>query len=312
MDPAGSNARVAAVLRRMAVLLLAAVAGHAAAQDIEPRAYSNAPVGVNFAIAGAAWTRGGLTFDSSVPITNEDLHTASLVLAYARSLALWGRSAKFDAVVPYTRLSGSADFMGVPTERKVTGFGRPALRLSVNFFGAPAMGLAEFRDWKQDLIVGASLQVAPPLGQYDEDRIVNIASNRWSFKPEIGMSKAAGPWTGELKLAATLFTDNDEFYGGTTRTQDPVYALQGNLIRGLASGAWWSIDATYFAGGRSQVDGRHNRDLQQNWRVGASLSLPVDRRNSVKFALSSGVYARTGNNFDAVAVTWQHRWGGGF
>lgn len=296
----------------MALLPIAVVAGHAAAQEIEPRAYANAPVGVNFAVVGAAHTRGGLSFDASVPITNERLHTNSLVLAYARSMALWGRSAKFDAIVPYTRLSGTADYLGVPTERKVTGFGRPALRLAMNFLGAPAMRMSEFRDWQQDLIVGASLQVSPPLGQYDGDRIVNIASNRWSFKPELGLSKAAGPWTGEVKLAATFFTDNDDFYGGTTRSQEPVYALQGNLIRGMASGAWWSFDATYFAGGRSQVDGRYNRDLQQNWRVGASLSLPVDRRNSVKFAASSGVYARTGNEFDAVAVSWQHRWGGGF
>lgn len=309
MDSSGPGAR--AVLLGIAALLLAA-AGKAGAQEIEPRAYSNAPVGVNFVVVGTAWTRGGLAFDSSVPIENEDLRTTSLVLAYARSLALGGRSAKFDAIVPYTWLDGTADYLGVPTERRVDGFGRPALRFSVNLYGAPAMGMADFRGWKQDLIIGTSLQVSPPLGQYDADRIVNIASNRWSFKPEIGLSKAGGPWTGELKLAATFFTDNDEFYGGATRSQDPVYALQGNLIRGLASGAWWSLDATYFAGGRSQVGGRYNRDLQQNWRVGASLSLPLDRNNSIRFAASSGVYARTGNEFDAVAVSWQHRWGGGF
>ncbi len=296
---------------RIVLCLLPGLAGQAAAQDIEPRAYANAPVGVNFVVVGTAYTRGGLSFDSNVPITNEDLHTNTLVLAYARSLSWWGKSAKFDAVVPYSRLSGTADFRGVPTEREISGFGRPTARLSMNFFGAPALDMAGFRDYRQDLIVGASLQVSPPLGQYDENRIVNLSSNRWSFKPEIGLSKASGPWTGELKLAATFFTDNDAFYGGTTRSQEPVYALQGNLIRGLASGAWWSLDATYFAGGRSQVDGRYNRDLQQNWRVGASLSLPVDRANSVKFALSSGVYARTGNDFDAVAVSWQHRWGGG-
>ncbi|MDI9237767.1 transporter [Lysobacter sp. LF1] len=300
-----------AYLRRIAVLPMIAAAGHVAAQEIEPRAYSNAPVGVNFAIVGVAHTRGGLSFDASVPVTNEDLRTTSLVMAYARSLSLWGRSAKVDAIVPYTWLHGTADLMGAPIERKVDGFARPAIRLSMNFFGAPAMGMAQFRDWKQDLIVGASVQVAPPLGQYDENRIVNIASNRWTFKPEIGMSKAAGPWITELKLGATFFTDNDEFYGNTTRSQEPVYALQVNLIRGMTSGAWWSFDATYFAGGRSQVDGRYNRDLQQNWRVGASLSLPVDRANSVKIAVSSGVYARTGNEFDAVALSWQHRWGGG-
>ncbi|WP_372012649.1 transporter [Pseudoxanthomonas sp. 10H] len=292
-----------------AVLLLAAFP--LAAQEFEPRAYGNVPVGMNFAVAGAAQTRGGLNFDASVPVTDESLRTTSLVLGYARAFSLWGRSAKFDAAVPYTRLDGTADYLGVPVERRVSGVGRPVLRLSTALSGAPALSMAEFRGWQQDLIIGASLQVSPPLGQYDDDRIVNITANRWSFKPELGLSKASGPWTGELKLAATFYTDNDAFYGGVTRSQDPVYALQGNLIRSLATGAWWSFDATYFAGGRSQIDGRYNRDLQQNWRVGASLSLPVDRRNSVKVALSSGVYARTGNDFDAVAVTWQHRWGGG-
>ncbi|KAF1690452.1 transporter [Pseudoxanthomonas koreensis] len=306
------DARISIVLRCFAALAFALPAGRAAAQEIEPRSYSNVPVGVNFLVAGAVQTRGGLSFDASVPITDEDLKTTSLVVGYARAFALWGQSAKFDAGVPYTRLDGSANYNGAPIERRVSGFGRPVMRLSVNFLGAPAMDMARFKDWKQDLIFGASLQVAPPLGQYDPDRIVNIASNRWSFKPELGLSKASGAWIGELKLAATFYTDNDEFYGGTTRSQEPLYALQGNLIRGLASGAWWSLDATYFTGGRSRVDGMHNRDLQQNWRVGASLSLPVDRKNSVKFAISSGVYARTGNEFDALGVTWQHRWGGGF
>jgi hypothetical protein len=307
----GIEAGKRVVLAWVVALAMAAV-GRAGAQEIEPRSYSNVPVGVNFVVVGAVQTRGGLNFDSSVPITNEDLQTTSLVLGYAHAFALWGRSAKFDAGVPYTRLSGTADYLGEPAERKVSGFGRPVLRLSMNFHGAPAMGMADFKDWQQDLIVGASVQVSPPLGQYDEDRIVNIASNRWSIKPEFGLSKAAGPWITEAKLAATFYTDNDAFYGGVTRSQDPVYALQGNLIRGLESGAWWSLDATYFVGGRSQVGARYNRDLQQNWRVGASLSLPVDRRNSVKLALSSGVYARTGNSFDAVGVSWQHRWGGGF
>lgn len=304
-------ARMWTFRRWLASIALVAASAHAAAQDFEPRAYGNVPVGMNFAVVGGVYTRGGLNFDASVPVANEKLRTGSVVMGYAHAFALWGRSAKFDAAVPYTHLSGTADYLGMPIERKVSGFGRPVMRLSMNFHGAPPLSMAEFKDWDQDLIIGASLQVSPPLGQYDEERIVNITANRWSFKPELGLSKAAGPWIGELKLAATFFTDNEEFYGGVTRSQDPVYALQGNLIRSLSSGAWWSFDATYFNGGRSQFDGRHNRDLQQNWRVGASLSMPVDHRNSVKLAVSSGVYARTGNNFDAIAVTWQHRWGGG-
>jgi len=298
-------------IRLAGMLVLAVSAANARAQDIEPRAYSNAPVGVNFLIAGVVRTRGGLSFDTTIPITDAKLETTSLVLAYARSLDLWGKSGKFDAIVPYTRLEGTADYLGQPLERQVEGFARPAFRISVNLHGAPALGLKEFRTWKQDLIIGASLQVAPPWGQYDADRIVNISSHRWSFKPEVGLSKAIGSWTLELQAAATLFTDNGDFYGGTTRSQDPLYSLQGHVIHGFASGKWLSVDATYFTGGRSRIDDVLNNDLQQNWRVGAILAIPVGPLNSIKFSASSGVSARTGNNFDALGVAWQYRWGGG-
>ena len=149
--------------------------------------------------------------------------------------------------------------------------------MSINLYGAPALTLKEFADWEQDLIIGASLQVSAPWGQYDPSRIVNIGTNRWSFKPEIGMSKAVGPWTLEVQAAATFFTDNDDFYGGKTRSQDPLYSCRGTLIYGFRSGIWASVDATYFAGGRTTVNGVLNNDLQQNWRLGATLAFPVDR-----------------------------------
>ena len=153
--------------------------------------------------------------------------------------------------------------------------------------------------------------MSPPWGQYDGSQLVNIGTNRWSFKPEIGVSKAVGPWTLEVQAAATFFTDNDDFFGGNTRSQDPLYSLQGHVIYGFRSGNWVSVDATWFAGGRSTIDGALSNDLQQNWRVGATLAIPVDRLNSIKLSASSGVSARTGNDFDAIGVAWQHRWGGG-
>ena len=222
-----------------------------------------------------------------------------------------GSPAKFDAIVPYTWLSGTADYQGQPIERTVNGSANSMFRLSINLYGAPALPLKEFVDWEQDLIIGASLQVSAPWSQYDPSRIVNIGTNRWSFKPEIGISKAAGPWTLEAQAAATIFTDNDDFYGGNTRSQDPLYSLQGHVIYSLRSGIWVSVDATYFTGGRTTVNGVLNNDLQQNWRLGATLALPVDRLNSVKLYASSGVAARTGNNYDLIGIAWQYRWGGG-
>jgi hypothetical protein len=281
------------------------------AQDIEPRAYSNAPVGVNFLIAGYAYTKGGVAFGPSLPITNPNLHTSNAVIAYARVLDLWGMSGKFDATVPYTWLSGTADYRGQAVPRSVDGFANSAFRLSINLYGAPALTLKEFADWEQDLIIGASLRVVAPWGQYDDSKLVNIGANRWSFKPELGVSKAIGPWILEGTAAVTLFTDNDELLGGNRLAQDPLYSLQGHVIYGFRSGIWASVDATYFSGGRTTLNGVANSDLQQNWRIGGTLALPIDRANSIKFYLSSGVSARTDNNYDLVGLAWQYRWGGG-
>jgi hypothetical protein len=291
--------------------VFAASASVARAQSIEPRAYSNAPVGVNFLIVGTYYTRGGLSFDTSLPLADPKLETTNAVVGYARTLDLWGKSGKFDVIVPYTWLSGSASYQGNPVEREVDGFADPAFRLSVNFYGAPALTLQEFKSYEQDLIVGASLQVSVPAGQYDSTRLINIGTNRWSFKPELGVSKALGDLTLEFKAGVTLFTTNTDFFNGNRRSQDPLYSIGSHAIYNFSSGIWASVDATYFAGGRSTLNDTLQNDLQQNWRVGGTLAFPVDARNSVKLYVSSGVSSRTGNSFDLIGVAWQYRWGGG-
>jgi hypothetical protein len=295
----------------LGVCALLAFTSAAHAQDIEPRAYANAPVGVNFLIGGYAYTDGGLSVDSSVPISDPRLSMSNAVVGYARVLDFWGKSAKFDVVAPFSWLSGSADYDGQTIRRSVSGFMDPAFRLSINIYGAPALSLKEFGQYRQDLIVGASLRVTAPLGQYDDTRVVNLGTNRWSFKPQVGVSKALGRWTLEGTAAVTLYTDNNDFYGDNSRSQDPLYSLGTSVIYSFRSGAWASLDGTYFAGGRTTLNRELSNDLQQNWRVGATLAFPVNAGNSVKAYASRGVSARTGNNYDLVGIAWQYSWGGG-
>jgi hypothetical protein len=298
-------------LALLACCMLAGGVAPASAQEIEPRAYSNAPVGVNFLVAGYAYSSGGLSFDTASPLSNPELTTSSAVVGFARVLEFRGQSAKFDVVAPLTAMSGSAEFNGEPQRRDISGLGDPKFRLSVNLLGAPALSLKEFAGFRQDLIIGASLQVSAPVGQYDESRLVNLGTNRWSFKPELGMSKALGRWTLEGAAAVTLYTDNQDYFQGKTRSQDPIYSLQGHVIYGFRSGVWGALDGTYFAGGRTTLGDTLNNDLQQNWRIGATLAFPVNVRNSIKLYGSSGVSARTGNSYDLVGMAWQYRWGGG-
>lgn len=300
-------------LRIVALIALAylSAASAARAQEIEPRQYSNTPVGVNFLISGYSYTDGGVTFDSSLPVSNPDLETNSAVLGYARSLDLWGRSGKIDAGLPYTWLSGSADYLGETTQRAVDGFGDAVVRLSVNLYGAPALQMKDFASYQQDLIVGAAFQVSVPIGQYDDTRLVNLGTNRWFFKPSFGASKAVGPWIWEATAAATFFTDNTDFLGGIRRSQEQLYSMQGHLIRSFRAGMWGALDATYYWGGSTTLDGTARNDRQRNWRVGATFTLPVNVRHSIKLAVSDGVSARTDNSYSQYGIFWQYRWGGG-
>ena len=292
------------------VALALLIAGLAHAQDLEPRAYGNAPTGLNFLIIGFVWTEGGVVTDPSIPLENAHLESPAGVAAYARSFGLWGKSAKVDVAVPYASVSGTADFDGAPVSRDVSGFADTRVRLSYNFYGAPALTLKEFPSYHQRVIVGASVQATAPTGQYDSTKLVNIGTNRWSVKTEIGTSVALKRWILELDLASTFYEDNDDFLGAT-REQDPIYSAQGHVIYGFKNGVWVALDSTYYKGGRTTVDGVQGDDLRDNTRVGLTLAFPVNRRNSIKLYGSSGVSTRTGTDFDVAGIGWQYRWGGG-
>lgn len=288
------------------ILLLSRPIVHA--QQMDPRAYSNVPLGLNFVLAGFAHTEGDVLLDPSLPVENAHAVVQTAILGYVRTLAFWGQSGTIGLVLPYASLSadGSLDGQTVSAER--SGFADPALRLTVNVYGAPALSLQEFAGYRQDLIVGASLLVTAPFGRYDSSKVVNIGTNRWSVKPELGVSQALGAWTLEAAAGVTFFTENDEFAGNGTRKQDPLYAVQAHVIYNFKPGLWGSLDATCYAGGRTEVNGGAKNDLQQTSRFGATFSLAVSRSNSVKLYFSSGATDRTGTDFKIVGIAWQYRW----
>lgn len=293
------------------VASFAAIGFGAHGQDLEPRAYANIPVGLNFLIGGYGYTEGGVAIDPALPIEGTQVEVHSAVFAYARSLNVLGKSAKFDVVLPYAWAAGSAIAVGQFREREVSGLADPRLRFSVNLYGAPALSLEEFANYQQDVIIGASLEVTAPGGQYDADKLLNLGTNRWSIKPEVGISKRLGPVTLELAGGIRFYTDNDDFFGGKVREQAPICSVQGHLIYSFGYGIWAALDGTFYTGGRTTVDGVKGNDLQENSRLGATLALPVNRYHSVKLYFSTGVSSRTGSDFDTVGIAWQYRFGGG-
>jgi hypothetical protein len=300
------------VFASAALAALAFLAANACAQSLEPRSFTNSPVGLNFLIAGFGYQEGTIAFDPSLPVSDAQFHSTTEVVGYVRTFGVWGNSAKFDVIVPYTSLAGDGLLAGKPKSRVVSGYNDPLFRVSMNFYGAPALSMKEFAGYRQDLIIGASLQVSAPLGQYDNTKLINIGNNRWSFKPQLGISKAWDAWSVEIAPGATFYTDNTDFNFGGTFAQDPVYSVQAHVTRSLQSGAWISLNSTYFTGGRTTVNGVRGATLQTNSRLGVTVALPIDRNNSVKLYGSAGTFTRTGADFNGIGIAWQYRWGGGF
>ncbi|HEU4429159.1 MAG TPA: transporter [Myxococcota bacterium] len=282
----------------------------ATTQELEPRAYTNVPVGMNILIAGYAFTDGGFSADPSLPIEDVELEQHTTLLAYSRSFGLLGRLAKIDLIAPYSWLSGTATALGQPVAREVAGLNDPRFRFTYNFYGAPALSVEEWARRPDDLVVGVSLLVTAPLGQYNDERVVNLGTNRWTVKPELGASKSWGPISLELSAGVTIFEDNEDFVGAT-REQDPLYALQSHLVYSFRRSLWVALDGTYYLGGRTELDGVPNDDRQSSSRVGLTFSAPLSSRMSLKLYGSTAVSTRVGGSWDAVGITWQVRWGAG-
>jgi len=281
------------------------------AQDLEPRAYTNTPVGMNFLLIGYQYSEGALLFDPALPITDADAKVNMGLLAYVRTMDVAGKSAKAGVLLPYADLSADGYLDGDYRTRETDGLVDPAFYFTINLFGAPTLSLEEFKDYQQDTIIGLTFKLTAPLGVYDKDKLLNIGTNRWSFKPEFGISKAIGRWTLDAAAAAIFYTDNDQFDNGKTRQQDPIYSLQGHVIYSFKNHIWAAVSATYYTGGRTTIDGTTRDDLQQNWRTGFTVAIPVNRNHSIKLFGNNGVSTRTGTDYDSLGIAWQYRWGGG-
>ncbi len=292
-------------------LALIGATGGVCAQTLEPRAYSNAPVGMNFLLVGYQNSKGALLFDPAVPVTDANAKIDMGLLAYVRTLDVAGKSAKAGVILPYASLYAGGYVNGNFRTRETDGLADPSFYFSMNFYGAPAVSIKEFRNYQQDTIIGFTLKLKPPLGAYESDKLINIGTNRWTFEPGLGLSKALEKWTLEASVAAALYTDNNDFDNGKTRQQDPIYSTQFHVTYNFPHHIWAAVSATYFTGGQTTIEGVSNDDLQQNWRTGFTLALPVNLYHSIKLYGSSGVSTRTGTNYDVLGIAWQYRWGGG-
>ena len=277
------------------------------AQDLVPGAYVPAPAGLNVVTLYGAFSAGGVSFDPTLPVEDAKARIGSTAVSYGRTFGLFGRYASIGGVVPYAHGDIEGELLGQPASRSLSGLADPLARFAINLFGAPAMTPQQFGAYRPRTIVGVSLTVLMPLGEYDETKYLNLGRNRWGFKPEVGISTTRGHWTFETDLGVTMFTANEHYVNGSTLEQSPIFAVQGHVTYTFKPAMWLAMDANFWSGGRLTRDGVDALEQQGNSRVGVTAAIPFFRRQ-IRVNYSFGAYTRIGTDFHALGVSYSHAW----
>lgn len=296
------------------------LAQYAPGQSLAPRAYLITPVDSNAVTISSSIYTGGVLFDNAVPITDASGTIGLIVPSFYHSLNFMGRSSNVTLVLPYSIGSFSALVANQDTNVYRSGMGDGAVRFSVNLTGGPAMTVPQFMEWKQKKLLGASIAVQFPSGQYDSSRLINIGDNRWGFKPELGYSQRWSKWILDAYVGGWFFTKNAEFFsqnnffrGTRQQSQEPIGVVETHLSRDFKPGFWLSLDGNFWYGGRTTLGGVQNlNSLQKNSRVGATAAVRVSKHQSLKFSYARGAYIRVGGDYQAVTIAWQYSWLGTF
>jgi hypothetical protein len=287
------------------------------AQDLAPRGYVITPLHSNAATLAWSFYDGSINFNGTLPVSDATGRYSVPIFSYYHSFSFFGRSANVLASLPY----GVGSFHGtLGTEQHLyrSGLLDSVFRFSVNLKGGPAMPAQKFVKWKQKVLLGASLKVMAPTGQYDPTKLVNWGTNRWSFKPELGYSQRWGNWVLDGYLGAWFFTTNQGFWsrniyfpGTRSQSQNPIVSLEGHLSYDFKPRLWISIDSNFWLGAKTSVNGVEvPLSKQMNSRIGATAAVPISNHQSLKLSYNDGTYIRYGGNYQSVSVGWQYSWMG--
>lgn len=288
------------------------VGGVTVAQDLEPRRWTHLPVDTNVFAVGYVFTKGDISFDPVLRIEQAEVELHTVSLAYSRYFPLLGTTARIDGIVPYQSGDWQGELDGTPTSVGRDGFSDPVLRLSANLAGAPALRGKEFLDFLRthpvNTAVGAAVEVRVPLGEYKEDKLINLGQNRFVVTPQLGVLHTSGPWSFELTGSLYCYTDNDEFFKGNTLEQDPLLALQGHVVRTFEGGYWLSAGVAHGWSGESSINGVDKDDEKRNLLWGGSFGFRVGDAQGIRLGyLRSDSRTETGSDTDTVYVAWSIR-----
>ena len=294
-------------------LALAVLQTHASAQFNDPRTYQNAPVGINQLELAYAYVRSNTSIDTSFIISGAKFNLNQGLIDYTRYFGLLHRTAWVEASVPIANLNGSITGTGITGS--TTGTGDSGYSAAILLKGGPALSPEQFANAETTTSIGLSLSITAPTGQYDPNKLLNLGSDRWSFKPELAISRPFGPeqrWVFDAYANTYLYTDNTSYRGAQVLRQRALLGLEGHISYTFNNTIWASLDTRYSFGGDTTVSGVNQDNSQGNFVLGSEFVVSPNSRNSFTFEFAKASVHKNGPSLTGFAVRYDYTWGKGY
>jgi len=283
------------------------------ALELEPRQWSHLPVGTNFAGVGYAYTEADISFDPVLLIEDAEMELHTLAGRYIRTFGLFGKSGRIDLLQAYQDGEWTGLLDGAPASVSRTGWSDTFMRLAVNLHGAPPLSGKAFSAYrsglKEDTIVGVALLVRLPTGEYFDDKLINLGQNRYVIRPQVGINHTRGKWTTEVTGEVAFYQDNDEFFDGNKREQDPTYIIHGHLTHTYRPGLSLGAGVGYSYGGENTINGIDKDDANEEIGWLLRFSYPINRQSGFNVTyIGTRKLGSTGFNSDTLAASLSFSW----
>lgn len=279
------------------------------AQDMEPRSYSVVPVGLHAAQLSYTFSGGDVVAGLNSPVQDLNINASIISLGYVQTFSLFKKLGRIAVGMPYAFLNGTAKAYGIDTAGSRNGFGDGRIKLGINLIGSPVLPPKDFQQFQEHTVLGVSVVISVPIGQYFSDKLINIGSNRWGIKPEFGVSHREGRLFYEGYAGVWFYTENNQYYNKTTLSQKPLFSFQAHMDYTFKHGTYVALNGGFASGGETSLNAVQRFDDQENWRIGATFSTPIfNKHQSVKFMINTGVATKAGQNYTAVTLAYQYNW----
>jgi len=283
----------------------------ACAQFTDPRTYENTPAGINQLELSYAYSHGNSSIDTSLIIGGAKFDLNQGTINFTRYFGFLNRLMWVEAGIPVAGLSGSIS--GTTIRGSITGAGDSSYGLAMLLKGGPALSVMQFESYKPTTTLGVSFTFTAPTGLYHPKKILNLGSDRWSFKPEIALSHPFGPeqkWDFEVYANAYFYTDNSSYHGREILRQQPLPGIEGHISYSFNDSLWASLDTRYSFRATTFINGVNQGNPQQNFIIGCETNLSFNPRNSLVFEVAKAVVHNNGPAVVGFSVKYNYTWPG--